>query len=241
MKRLAGITAAFAAIAAAMLAAQAQGPPPYNVEANYTKYESYITMRDGKRLFTSIYVPKDPQFICRGGPHHDFAHFRRMLTMEYLPNTLFAFIEGADSEFVMAAGIRQDEAAHPNCRHERRLRFQSTESSAGEEQNVVGDVQDPLAAGLEVAIGLRRGKGAKQKAIHRGFDVRPHRRCVDVARWRNRGDDAFEDHDFAQSFLTATRAAAPPPCPMSLGTHVRAPNRRRCLRRPGTATTRGRR
>jgi putative CocE/NonD family hydrolase len=59
MKRLAGITAAFAAIAAAMLAAQAQGPPPYNVEANYTKYESYITMRDGKRLFTSIYVPKD--------------------------------------------------------------------------------------------------------------------------------------------------------------------------------------
>ena len=29
------------------------------VRANYTKYESRILMRDGKKLFTSIYVPKD--------------------------------------------------------------------------------------------------------------------------------------------------------------------------------------
>lgn len=29
------------------------------VKANYTKYEHRIPMRDGKRLFTSIYVPKD--------------------------------------------------------------------------------------------------------------------------------------------------------------------------------------
>lgn len=28
-------------------------------KANYTKYEHYIPMRDGKRLFTSLYVPKD--------------------------------------------------------------------------------------------------------------------------------------------------------------------------------------
>ncbi len=26
---------------------------------NYTKMEQYIPMRDGKRLFTSIYLPKD--------------------------------------------------------------------------------------------------------------------------------------------------------------------------------------
>jgi putative CocE/NonD family hydrolase len=30
------------------------------VKANYTKYEYRIPMRDGKRLFTSVYVPKDP-------------------------------------------------------------------------------------------------------------------------------------------------------------------------------------
>ena len=29
------------------------------VKANYTKYEHRIPMRDGKKLFTSVYVPKD--------------------------------------------------------------------------------------------------------------------------------------------------------------------------------------
>ena len=29
------------------------------VKAHYTKYEYQIPMRDGKRLFTSVYVPKD--------------------------------------------------------------------------------------------------------------------------------------------------------------------------------------
>ncbi len=36
---------------------QAQGIE--HVKANYTKYEYRIPMRDGKRLFTSVYVPKD--------------------------------------------------------------------------------------------------------------------------------------------------------------------------------------
>ena len=29
------------------------------IKAHYTKYEFQIAMRDGKRLFTSVYVPKD--------------------------------------------------------------------------------------------------------------------------------------------------------------------------------------
>ena len=29
------------------------------IRQNYTKMEKYITMRDGKRLFASIYLPKD--------------------------------------------------------------------------------------------------------------------------------------------------------------------------------------
>jgi putative CocE/NonD family hydrolase len=32
---------------------------PFNIKEHYTKYEHYIPMRDGKKLFTSIYVPKD--------------------------------------------------------------------------------------------------------------------------------------------------------------------------------------
>jgi putative CocE/NonD family hydrolase len=35
------------------------------VRAHYTKYEFRIPMRDGKRLFTAVYVPKDPA----GGPY----------------------------------------------------------------------------------------------------------------------------------------------------------------------------
>jgi putative CocE/NonD family hydrolase len=34
-------------------------PEPFDVKEHYTKYEHYIPMRDGKKLFTSIYVPKD--------------------------------------------------------------------------------------------------------------------------------------------------------------------------------------
>ena len=29
------------------------------IKAHYTKYEYRIPMRDGKRLFTAVYVPKD--------------------------------------------------------------------------------------------------------------------------------------------------------------------------------------
>src|SRR5579872_3530206 len=34
-------------------------PTPYDIKANYTKYEYRIPMRDGKKLFTAVYVPKD--------------------------------------------------------------------------------------------------------------------------------------------------------------------------------------
>ena len=44
-------------------------------------------------LGTSIYLPKDPNFVCPGGPHHDFEHFNRLLTMPYVPNTLFGFMK----------------------------------------------------------------------------------------------------------------------------------------------------
>jgi hypothetical protein len=44
----------------------AQNPPAEDfVHAHYTKYEFRIPMRDGKRLFTAVYVPKD----AAGGPY----------------------------------------------------------------------------------------------------------------------------------------------------------------------------
>ena len=63
-------------------------------------------------LGTSLYVPKDPQFTCGGGPHHPFDRFRRMLTMEYLPNTLFAFMKTPRAfhgvEPIMQSDVRRD-------------------------------------------------------------------------------------------------------------------------------------
>lgn len=34
-------------------------PPSFNIKSHYTKYEFRIPMRDGKRLFTAVYVPKE--------------------------------------------------------------------------------------------------------------------------------------------------------------------------------------
>jgi hypothetical protein len=46
-----------------------------------------------KHLGTSIYVPRDPAFTCKGGPHHPHHLFSKVRTMEYKPNTLFDFIK----------------------------------------------------------------------------------------------------------------------------------------------------
>ena len=44
-------------------------------------------------LGTSIYIPLDPGFRCNGGPHYPHKLFRKVVTMEYRPNTLFAFVK----------------------------------------------------------------------------------------------------------------------------------------------------
>src|ERR1700743_1593918 len=39
--------------------AQPNSPDADYVKENYTKFEYQVPMRDGKKLFTSVYVPKD--------------------------------------------------------------------------------------------------------------------------------------------------------------------------------------
>jgi uncharacterized protein len=58
------IATAVVCSAASPLVAHAQqpkpdAPPAYNIKENYTKYEYRIPMRDGKKLFTTVYTPKD--------------------------------------------------------------------------------------------------------------------------------------------------------------------------------------
>jgi hypothetical protein len=61
-------------------------------------------------LGTSIYVPKNPQFRCVGGPHHKFDDFDRMATMPFSPNSLFCFFK-TDHSF---HGV--EPVTDPDCR-----------------------------------------------------------------------------------------------------------------------------
>ncbi len=47
------------AAAASLAAQEGDKTPAFDVKAHYTKYEYRIPMRDGVRLFTAVYVPKD--------------------------------------------------------------------------------------------------------------------------------------------------------------------------------------
>jgi len=46
-----------------------------------------------KHLGTSIYLPLEPDFRCKGGPHYAFKDFKKVTTMPYRRNTLFAFFK----------------------------------------------------------------------------------------------------------------------------------------------------
>lgn len=67
---------------------------------------------DNENLGTSIYLPKDPDFTCEGGPHYPFNKFQRVVTMPYRPNSLFAFLKTDESfhgvEPIIAEGIERD-------------------------------------------------------------------------------------------------------------------------------------
>jgi hypothetical protein len=46
-----------------------------------------------QHLGTSIYIPKDLDFRCPGGPHYKHEAFDRMWTMPFVPNSLFVFLK----------------------------------------------------------------------------------------------------------------------------------------------------
>ena len=55
---IAALVLALSTLTPAQAPAQARSET-FDVREHYTKYEYYIAMRDGKKLFTSVYVPKD--------------------------------------------------------------------------------------------------------------------------------------------------------------------------------------
>jgi len=63
-------------------------------------------------LGTTLYTPKDPNFVCKGGPHYDAAAFDQITTIPYRPNTMLAFPKTTTCfhgvEPVAGAGSRRD-------------------------------------------------------------------------------------------------------------------------------------
>ncbi len=59
MKKLSQLLAICFLLSAFCSFAQPNGADADYVKANYTKYEYQVPMRDGKKLFTTVYVPKD--------------------------------------------------------------------------------------------------------------------------------------------------------------------------------------
>lgn len=60
-----------------------------------------------KHLGTSIYEPLDSDFRCPGGPHYPHDRFVRVATMDYRPNSLFAFFK-TDNSFHGVEPITDD-------------------------------------------------------------------------------------------------------------------------------------
>ena len=75
-RSLLAVLAMIALSSFALRAQQADPPAESFVKAHYTKYEYRIPMRDGKRLFTAVYVPKASAFPADPGPYpsHDGPH-----------------------------------------------------------------------------------------------------------------------------------------------------------------------
>jgi hypothetical protein len=63
-----------------------------------------------RHLGTSIYLPKDRNFRCPGGPHHARDDFVRLHTNPFAPNSMFAFFK-TDNSF---HGV--EPVADPDCR-----------------------------------------------------------------------------------------------------------------------------
>ena len=59
-------------------------------------------------LGTSIYEPLDSGFRCQGGPHYSFDLFRRVKTVEYVPNSVLCFLKTDNSFHGVEPVIEKD-------------------------------------------------------------------------------------------------------------------------------------
>lgn len=72
--------------------------PHSDAESKVITLLFYLPKDDSmKKWGTSMYVPKDPNFKCVGGPHHSFDKFNLLKTMPFIPNSMFGFFKTDNS------------------------------------------------------------------------------------------------------------------------------------------------
>ena len=86
-------------------------------------------------LGTSIYMPNDPTLRCAGGPHYLHDRFRKVRTMEYRRNSLFAFIKN-DYSFHGVAPIGEQPVGRDVLLYD--IRVQQNESTATAPESGLG-------------------------------------------------------------------------------------------------------
>lgn len=70
---------------------------------------------------TSLYVPREPGFTCRGDRHHGFEDFERAATMPFAPNSLFVFPK-SDVSFHGVEPIREENVGRNLVLYDLRVR-----------------------------------------------------------------------------------------------------------------------
>ena len=113
MTRSSALALLLALAAATPAASQGKAEPWPGFEASM----EMIPMRDGVKLFTSVYVPKDPAFRCDGKKRHPFEQFRKVTTASFLPNSLFAFLK-TEQAFHGVEVIKREAIERKHGRHE---------------------------------------------------------------------------------------------------------------------------
>ena len=123
------------------------------------------------------------------------------------PRPLVPVVQLDDPELVVAASSRQDPAGDDLGRPELGLRGdRDADRRLGEQEDVVGDVEDAFAPLLQIAVG---GRGAIRPELEPlraqvGTEPGTHGGDVELALGAQRCDDAFQDHGRVSSPRSAS-------------------------------------
>ena len=87
--------------------------PHTDLPTRYATFLFYCPENEDLRdLGTTIFVPSDRQFTCRGGPHYDISAFEPVFTPPFVPNAMLGFVK-SDRSFhgvrpIQRENVRRD-------------------------------------------------------------------------------------------------------------------------------------